>query len=203
MRGFRAVLKKEALQMMRDRATLIFALLVPVFELILFGVIDTTVRNVPTAVLDLSHTQESRALVDELAATSLFAIDLRVSSRPELRQAIVAGHAQVGIEIPPDFARRRQQGVPADFLVLIDGSDNSIASQALSASTGLAFSRSLEEALVRAHMTGPSLLPHPVMLFNPDSRSANLLIPGLVSILLTFSGTILAAFAISCSPTCS
>jgi ABC-2 type transport system permease protein len=196
MRGFRAVLKKETLQMVRDRTTLVFALLVPVFELILFGVIDTTVRNVPTAVLDLSHTQESRALVDELAATSLFAIDQRVASRPELRQTIVAGHAQVGIEIPPDFARRRQQGVPADFLVLIDGSDNSIASQALSASTGLALSRSLEEALARAHMTGPSLMPHPVMLFNPDSRSANLLIPGLVAILLTFSGTILAAFAI-------
>ena len=37
---------------------------------------------------------------------------------------------------------------------------------------------------------------HPILLFNPDSRSANLLIPGLVAILLTFSGTLLAAFAI-------
>ncbi|PYQ46924.1 MAG: hypothetical protein DMF59_20285 [Acidobacteria bacterium] len=37
---------------------------------------------------------------------------------------------------------------------------------------------------------------HPVMMFNPDMRSANLLIPGLISILLTFSGTILSAFAI-------
>jgi len=37
---------------------------------------------------------------------------------------------------------------------------------------------------------------HPVMMFNPDMRSANLLIPGLIAILLTFSGTILSAFAI-------
>ena len=95
MRGFRAVLKKEALQMVRDRTTLVFALLVPVFELILFGVIDATVRDVPTAVLDLSRTQESRALVAELQATSLFDIEARVDSRDELRQAIVAGHAQV------------------------------------------------------------------------------------------------------------
>src|SRR5688572_2600209 len=34
------------------------------------------------------------------------------------------------------------------------------------------------------------------MMFNPDMRSANLLIPGLIAILLTFSGTILSAFAI-------
>jgi ABC-2 type transport system permease protein len=196
MRGLGAVLRKETLQMMRDRTTLVFALLVPVFELVLFGVIDTTVRHVPTVVLDLSNTQESRALVDELVATSLFEIRERAGSRADLRQAIVAGHAQVGFEIPPDFARRRQQGEPADFLVLIDGSDNSIASQALSASTGLALTRSLEEALAKARMSGPPLLPHPVMLFNPDSKSANLLIPGLVAILLTFSGTILAAFAI-------
>jgi ABC-2 type transport system permease protein len=196
MTGFRAVLRKEVLQMLRDRTTLVFALAVPVFELVLFGVIDTTVRHVPTAIFDESLTQESRKLVDELEATSLFEIVSHVRSREELRHEIVAGHAQVGIEIPPDFARRRLEGTSADFAVLIDGSDNSIASQALSAATGLALSRSLEEAMRRAGLTEPPLMPHPVMLFNPDSRSANLLIPGLVAILLTFSGTVLAAFSI-------
>ncbi len=196
MRGMVAVLKKEALQMTRDRATLFFALFVPVFELILFGVIDTTVKHVPTAVLDLSRSQESRALIAELESTSLFEIRSHVASHEELRREIVAGHAQVGFEIPPEFARRRLEGRPADFLVLIDGSDNSVASQALSAATGLALTRSLTEAVAKAGLTGPPLLPHPVMLFNPDSRSANLLVPGLVAILLTFSGTILTAFAI-------
>jgi ABC-2 type transport system permease protein len=42
----------------------------------------------------------------------------------------------------------------------------------------------------------PAIEAHPIMMFNPDSRSANLLIPGLVAILLTFSGTMLSAFAI-------
>jgi ABC-2 type transport system permease protein len=50
--------------------------------------------------------------------------------------------------------------------------------------------------MAKARMAEPPLLPHPVMLFNPDSRSANLLVPGLVAILLTFSGTVLAAFSI-------
>jgi ABC-2 type transport system permease protein len=194
-RGFVAVLKKEALQMVRDRATLFFALLVPVFELVLFGVIDTTVENVPTVVLDQSRTQASRALVDELVATGVFRVAGTVDSRAALRQEIVAGHAQVGFEIPPDFARRRLAGESAHFLVLIDGSDSTVSSQALSAATGLALTRSLEEALARSRGE-MALRPHPVMLFNPDSRSANLLIPGLIAILLAFSGTILAAFAI-------
>src|SRR5207244_9452292 len=47
-----------------------------------------------------------------------------------------------------------------------------------------------------AGQTSPAIELHPLMLFNPDMRSANLLIPGLVAILLTFSGTILCAFAI-------
>jgi ABC-2 type transport system permease protein len=191
-----AVLRKEALQMVRDRATLFFALIVPVFELVLFGVIDTTVERVPTVVHDLSNSQESRALVEQLVATDLFEVVGHVGSHDALRREIVAGHAQVGFEIPPEYARRRLERRSADFLVLIDGSDSSISSQTLSAATGLALTRSLEEALASGERREPALRPHPVMLFNPDSRSANLLIPGLVAILLAFSGTILAAFAI-------
>lgn len=193
--GFLSVLRKEGIQMLRDRGTLMFALGVPVFQLILFGVIDTNVKNVPTAVLDRSHTPESRALVTDLVNTSTFRVEKTVETRSELRQEIVAGRASVGVEIPPDYARRRLDGQPADFRVLIDGSDSSISSQTLGAVNGLALSRSLEELNRRAGQE-ETLRPFPVLLFNPDSRSANLLIPGLVAILLTFSGTLLAAFSV-------
>ena len=190
------VLAKEARQMLRDGATLRFALAIPAFQLILFGLIDSNVRHVPTKVFDQSRTQASRALVDDFVNTSLFDVIGYVDSRDALRAEIVAGHAQVGLEIPPDFARRQLLGETADVLVLIDGSDSSIASQAMSAATGLALSRSLDQLMREVGRASPPLMPHPVMLFNPDSRSANLLIPGLVAILLTFSGTLLAAFSI-------
>ena len=81
--------------------------------------------------------------------------------------------------------------------MLIDGSDSTIASQALAAANGLALSRSLEELMRRAGLRRACRSGRTrCMLFNPDTRSANLLIPGLVAILLTFSGTLLAAFAI-------
>ena len=196
MNGFVAVFRKELTQMMRDKTTLMFALFVPVFELILFGVIDMTATNIPTIVLDQSRTQESRQLVEQFRATGYLKLTGYAGSHADLQQAIVAGHAQVGIEIPPDYARNLTAGRRADVLVLIDGSDSSVANQALAAANGVVLQEGVRDLLERTGAKGPRIEAHPVMMFNPDMRSANLLIPGLIAILLTFSGTILSAFAI-------
>ncbi|MEP7132904.1 MAG: ABC transporter permease [Acidobacteriota bacterium] len=196
MRGFLAVLKKEAKQMIRDKATLRFTLLLPAFQLVMFGLIDTNVKHVRTVVLDFSRTEESRTLVRDFTNTSFFDIVEYVPSRAAMRERIVAGQASVGLEIPPEYARRRLNREPADVLVLIDGSDSSIAGQALAAANGMTLSESLQELLGRANARDLPVRAHPLFLFNPDSRSANLLIPGLVAVLLTFSGTLLAAYAI-------
>ncbi len=182
--------------MFRDHWTLRMAFVIPILELVLFGLIDTNVRHVPTAVLDESRTRESRELVTRLVNTGYFDIRVLASSTEEMRRKIVAGDVSVGVAIPPDFARRRLNGQPADFQVLIDGSDSTISSQALAAASGVAFQQSLEELARRAHAPDAPLRIHPLLLFNPDSRSANLLIPGLIAILLTFSATFLAAFGI-------
>ena len=96
---------------------------------------------------------------------------------------------------PPSASRSRPttraaalNGQPADVLVLIDGSDSSLSGQALAAANGMTLSRSLTELAARAGVKDLAIRTHPLLLFNPDSRSANLLIPGLVAILLTFSG---------------
>ncbi|MDX1996214.1 MAG: ABC transporter permease [Thermoanaerobaculia bacterium] len=196
MRGFWAIFRKEAVQMARDAGTLRFAFLLPVFQLVLFGLIDTNVEHVPTALYDQSRTAASRALVADFVNTGTFDLVRQVQSRAELRSEIVAGHVSVGIEIPPDFAERRLYGQPATVLVLIDGSDSTIASQSLATANGLGFATSVAE-LLRGQ--GAVQLPfevRPTLLFNPDSRSANLLIPGLIAIVLTFSGTMLTSFAI-------
>lgn len=196
MRGFGAILKKEAVQMLRDKATLRFSLILPVFQLVLFGLIDTNVSRVPTVVFDQSRTPASRELLADFENTSYFLIERHAVSRADLREQIVAGHASVGIEIPPDYARNRLYGRPASFLVLIDGSDSTISSQTLAAANGVSLFRSLEELRKRQGVEGLPLAANPLLLFNPDSRSANLLIPGLIAILLSFSGTLLSSYAI-------
>ncbi len=196
MRGFWAGLRKEAIQMRRDTGTLRFALAIPVFQLVLFGLIDTNVQHVPTAVFDQSQTADSRELVRDFVNTSYFEVLEFVPSRAALRERIVAGQVSVGIEIPPDYARKRLDNQPADFMVLIDGSDSTVSSATLAATNGLSLQKSLEDIARRTGIRDLPLQPFPMLLFNPDSRSANLLIPGLVAILLTFSGTVLAAFSI-------
>jgi ABC-2 type transport system permease protein len=195
MNGFGAMLRKELTQMLRDRGTLFFAIAVPVFELILFGVIDMNAKNIPTVVFDQSRSQESRQLIEQFGNTSYLHVIRLVASREELQHQIVAGHAQVAIEIPPDYARNLAAKRQADVLIMIDGSDSSVATQALSAANGVVLSNSINALMDKASVA-PPVEAHPVMMFNPDMRSANLLIPGLISILLTFSGTILSAFAI-------
>jgi ABC-2 type transport system permease protein len=193
--GFWAVLRKEVMQMLRDRGTLQFAIGVPVFQLILFGVIDMTAKHIPTAVFDESRTQESRQLIDQFEATSYMRVVQVVNSRAALEHAIVAGTSQIAIDIPPDYARNLAAHRDANVLVLIDGSDTTVATQALAAANGVVLQRALTDLMANPRRP-PLVEAHPVMMFNPDSRSANLLIPGLVAVLLTFSGTILSAFAI-------
>ena len=165
MRGFLPVLKKEAVQMLRDRGTLGFALLIPAFQLALFGLIDTNVKHVRTVVFDQSRTQASRELVTDFVNTSYFDVVEQAPSRAALREAIVAGRASVGVEIPPDFARRRVNGQPADILVLIDGSDSSLSGQALAAANGMTLSRSLTELAARAGVKDLAIRTHPLLLF--------------------------------------
>jgi ABC-2 type transport system permease protein len=202
MRGFRAVLRKERKQMLRDRGTLRFALLIPVFQLTLLGLIDTTIEDVPTAVFDQSRTPESRELLAAFEGTALFAITRYVPSRAALRQTIVSGRVSIGVEIPPDYARDLLYGRPARVLVLIDGSDSTLSSQTLAAANGLGLRRSLEELARREGLGGgPGVVELPLevrprLLFNPDSRSANLLVPGLIAVILSFSGTLLSAYGI-------
>src|SRR4029079_3193732 len=73
---------------------------------------------------------------------------------------------------------------------------STISSQTLSAANGLALNRSLQALRDQMGIRDLPLEVRPPLLFNPDSRSANLLIPGLIAILLTFSGTLLSAYAI-------
>jgi ABC-2 type transport system permease protein len=195
MNGFVAIFRKEITQMLRDRGTLLFALVIPVFELILFGVIDMNAKHIPTVVFDQSRTQESRRLLDQFENTSYMDVIAEVPSRAALQQAIVSGRAPVAIEIPPDYARNLAAGRQADVLIMIDGSDQSVATQALAAANGVVLQQGLRDLLEKTGQR-PRVEAHPVMMFNPDMRSANLLIPGLIAILLTFSGTILSAFAI-------
>jgi ABC-2 type transport system permease protein len=198
--SFVAVNNKEFVHMRRDRATLMFALMIPIFQLVLFGFIDQTVSNLPTVVVDQDGTHYARELLDKLRATHTFEIR-RVTTDPRAaRGDITAGRARVGVVIPPDFHDRRAVGEEAKLLVLIDGSDGNVSAQALASVNGVAADENLRtvEERLKVGVTAPpnALSVQPIILYNPEGRTANFIIPGLVAILLQIIAIVLTAISI-------
>lgn len=193
-RGLIPVCRKEALHIVRDPGTLFFALLIPMLQMFLFGfAVDTNVRQIATVALDESHTQESRQLLQRFAASDVFALRGEVGSKDALYDAIRAGKARVGIRIPPDYARSVQNGDTATVLVLVDGSDSTVAAQAVSTATGVTLRESLEQVLPGGQMP---IDVRPSVLYNPATRSANFFVPGLVGILLQVMIILLIALSL-------
>jgi ABC-2 type transport system permease protein len=198
--SFVAILLKEFTHIIRDRGTLLISMAIPLFQLILFGSIDMTVRDLPTVVVDQDKSRESRVFMDELRATRTFKINHVTPNPHDAREDIIAGRARVGVVIPPDFHDKRARHLDAKVLVLIDGSDSTASSQALAAANGIASKVTVEEihAMAGAVIPGTSagFSVQPIILFNPDGRTANYIIPGLIAIIMQVVATILTAIAI-------
>lgn len=192
--GLVPVCRKETLHIVRDPGTLFFALLIPMLQLFLFGfAVDTNIRQVATVVLDESQTQESRQLLQRFSASDVFAIKGYVLSKDSLYDAIRAGKARVGIRIPFDYARQVQNGDTATVLVLVDGSDSTVAAQAVSTATGVTLRESLAQVLPDGQMP---IDVRPSVLYNPATRSANFFVPGLIGILLQVMVILLIALSL-------
>jgi ABC-2 type transport system permease protein len=198
--SFVAVFTKEFVHMRRDRATLVIALAIPIFQLILFGFIDQTVSNLPTVVVDQDGTHAAREIVDKLKATHTFLITHITPDPHAARDDITAGRARVGVILPPDFHDKRARREEAKMLVLIDGSDANVSAQALASVNGVASDENLEAVAekVQVGVTAPqnALSVQPIILFNPDGRTANYIIPGLIAILLQIVAIVLTAISI-------
>jgi len=189
-----SIARKEMLHIVRDPQTLFFTLFVPVMELFMLGyAIDTNVRDVRTAVVDLAGTQESRQLLEQFENTGDFKIIHKVYTIAEAEQLIVAGKARVAVVVPEDYSRRLEAGESAEFLVLVDGTESSIAAEAVNVSNAIALRQSL------ARLVQDRQFPidaRPTILFNPDTRSANFFIPGLMVVMCQMMSTVLSANAI-------
>jgi ABC-2 type transport system permease protein len=195
-RGFSAVFYKEALHVRRDFGTLFFSLIIPLLQMFLLGFgIDTNIRQINTVVYNADGRRESRELLDRLRNSDTFHLVRFVETDHDLTDAIVSGKCRVGIKIPVDYSDKLLHQMSAQVLVLIDGSDSSVAGQAINVTTAIGLDESLRRVL------GSSDAPfavdmRPKILFNPDSRSPNFFLPGLTAILLLNVTTFLTAFSI-------
>ena len=196
MRGFTAVLYKEWIHVLRDRVTLILALALPTLQMLLFGyAINTRVEHIRTAYHNEDRGPIAIQALNALAASQDFDLVREASSRQQLESDIVAGRVHVAVDIPPNFSADVLAGRSAQLQVLIDGSDSSIAAQALASSAliGQALSAQLHpQAAVSASIVDV----RPRMLFNPALRSANFLVPGLIGLIMQIITVFLMSLSI-------
>ena len=187
--GFRAVLYKETRHVMRDRLTLIISFMLPVVQLIIFGyAINTKVEHVRSAVFDEDRGTRAIAFIDALRGSKTFDVIDIAASRAGLERLVVSGTSRVAFDIPPNFTADLNAGRPVHVQALIDGSDSTIAQPAYVAVTaiGRAFGGAAPLQLdVR-----------PRVLFNPDLRSANFLVPGLIGVIMQLITMFLTALSI-------
>ncbi|HEV8150333.1 MAG TPA: ABC transporter permease [Gemmatimonadales bacterium] len=192
---FWAMLRKEFIQMRRDRLTLGVLIGVPSIQLVLFGyAIQTEVRHLPTVVLDESRSPESRLLVQTMLNTGNFDLAGVVQDRTELAARVGSGRARAGIVIPPDFQRELKRGHTATAQVIVDAADPLAASSAISGAglAGAVLSQGL--AAERGVTAAVEVRVRPW--YNPTLRSAVYIVPGIIGVLLSMTMIVIASTAI-------
>ena len=194
------LVKKEFIQIRRDRRMLPILLVLPVMQLIILGyAVSSDIKHVSTVVCDLDRTPESRAFIDRFAATEYFDIRYRVNDERRIKDLMDAGRVRVGIVIPPRFAAKLARQETATVQLLLDGSDSNTATVAQGYVTQIVNAASARIILERL---GPkSTLPVAVnptirVWFNPDLKSVNFMVPGVIALILTIVTMTMTATAI-------
>ena len=185
------IILKEFIQIFRDKRTLALILVMPMIQLFLLGYAATNdVRNVPMAVFDQSRGPQARALLDAYRAADYFKLAYFVNSNAEMQTLIENGSAKAGLIIPPDYSEQLNKG-SAQVAFILDGSDPTVASTALSAAQliGQDFSTGIMAGKINRVGQGFSVQPpvevRTTVWYNPDMVSAYFMIPGLIGLILT------------------
>lgn len=181
---FFGMIRKEFLQLKRDRLTLELLLFLPLLMLLIFGyAINTDVRHLPTVVYDPDQSAKTRELVAAFQNTQYYDIAFYAGSYREVVQLIDSGRAKVGLVFPPNFARRLEAQRDTAVQVIVDASDPLVATSAVNAAAALERMGNGIEVRVRAW-------------YNPDLLSAIFIVPGLLGALLLQTTITITAMAL-------
>src|SRR3984885_2373265 len=129
-----AMLVKEFIQLKRDRVSFAMIVMIPVMQMLLFGyAINTTPRNLPTAVLLQEDSDLARSILKALQNTAYFRFTQEVHDVETFDNLLLAGKVLFGVEIPRGFERAVRRGDDPSLLVAADATDPVAAGAALSA----------------------------------------------------------------------
>jgi ABC-2 type transport system permease protein len=192
-----AMARKEALQLRRDRRSLILAFVMPLVLLVLYSyAISWDVRNIATAVVDQDRSARSRELLDAFRASGYFTLDHALARVADAEPLIDAGRVQLLLVIPPDFSRRLGSGRPAELQAIVDGSDANTATIVFGY-TQAVVQDFAANVLLRGTRARLPLAADTRVWFNEELVSRNMIVPGLVAVIMMIIAAMLTSLTIA------
>jgi ABC-2 type transport system permease protein len=194
-----AMFIKEFVQLRRDRLSFAMIVFIPLVQLLLFGyAINTTPRNLPTAVLSYEESDVARSVLAALSNTSYFSVTRIARSEAEMDHWLRSGDVLFGVEIPAGFERGVRRGDRPALLVAADASDPVAAGTALGALEGI-----VETALTRDRGLPETIQSVPAFeirqhrRYNPAAVTSLNIVPGLLGTILTMTMLIFTALSVT------
>jgi len=199
----KAIAWKEFIQIGRDPRSLLLAISIPVFLLLLFGyALTLDVDRIPTVIYDLDRTPRSRDLADHFLRSKYFQLEAVASDYSQLQEMLDRGQALMGLVIPANFSRDLELNRDATIQVLMDGTDANTATIALGYASAITLLYSQELLLQKMNRLGAGKISPPIeprirIWFNPDLESKNFIVPGLIAVIMAILAAILTSGTIS------
>ena len=195
-----SLIRKEFLHILRDPRTLGVMFIMPIIQLVLLGYAATTdIKHLRTAVVDGDKTLASRELIDAYRASNYFDIALYVESERQLEYLVDSGQVRAGLIIPAGYGQEVTAGDRAEVAFVVDGSDPSVANTVFAASQSVGQALSMR-IMQRTMGIDPDNLPgvqvRPRVWYNPEMKSANFMIPGIMGMILYFLTALFTSMSI-------
>lgn len=195
-----AVLRKELLQLRRDRLTFAMLIGVPILQLVLFGyAINGDPKHLPTALVALDDGPLVRSVVAAAVNTGYFDI-VQVGSDAEAEQAIAVGRVQFALVFPADFSRRVLRGETPPLVVYADATDPSATSSAAAALLQLPQVALVHDAKGPLATLRPGAAPFEMRIhrrYNPEGLTPYNVVPGLMGVILTMTLVMMTSMAMT------
>ncbi len=194
------VARKELYHIVRDRRTLAVMFLIPIVQLFLLGYAATTdIEHLLTAVVDADRTPQSRELVEAYKASRYFDVVFYVDNEQDLARMVDRGTVWAGLVIPAGYGAAVVAGETGSVAFVVDGSDPTIANAVLASAQSIGQAQSTRIVERRMGISPEDMMAVEVrsrVWYNPEMKSANFMIPGLIGMILFMLTTMLTALAI-------
>jgi len=203
LRRIGRIIRKEFIQLRRDPKLLRIVIMAPVFQLFIFGyAVTTDVRHISTAILDEDRTAASRDFAERFVRSRYFDFDYSLGDPRQINRLLDTGRAQMALRIPKGFAEDLDRRRTAKVQIILDGSD-SMTAGIISGYVGAVIREySARLALDRLDRMRavipqvPRLDPRLRVWYNPDLKSVNYMVPGVMCMILLVVTMLLTSLAI-------